>query len=88
MKKAKVHRQLQVKKAKVHRQSQVKKAKVQRQSQRQSQQQPQQQAGSRLDHMFFFELLRAYPEARSFVVKKPLRSSMRDTVLELLGGRR
>ncbi len=85
MKKAKAYRQSQAKKAKVQRQSQ---RQSQRQLQRRSQPQSQQHAGSRLDHMFFFELLRSYPEARSFVVKKPLRSSMRDTFLELLGGGR
>lgn len=34
---------------------------------------------------FSFELLRPYPEARAFVLKKPLKNSMADAVLELLG---
>jgi hypothetical protein len=34
---------------------------------------------------FSFELLRPYPEARAFVIKKPLKSSMVDAVLDLLG---
>jgi hypothetical protein len=34
---------------------------------------------------FSFELLRPYPEARAFVIKKPLKSSLADAVLELLG---
>lgn len=37
---------------------------------------------------FSFELLRQYPESRSFVIKKPLKSSMKDTVLELFGSKR
>jgi hypothetical protein len=35
--------------------------------------------------IFSFELLRPYPEARAFVIKKPLKSSLADVVLDLLG---
>lgn len=34
--------------------------------------------------MFSFELLKHYPNARSFVIKKPLKRSIKDTLFELL----
>ncbi len=37
---------------------------------------------------FSFELLRPYPEARAFVIKKPLKGSMTDTFFELFGSKR
>jgi len=40
------------------------------------------------DESFSFELLRPYPEARAFVIKKPLKGSVADTFLELLGSKR
>jgi hypothetical protein len=41
-----------------------------------------------LTTVFSFELLKVYPEARFFMIKKPLKGSMKDTVFELLGNRR
>ncbi|MDD5340229.1 MAG: hypothetical protein PHV13_03185 [Candidatus ainarchaeum sp.] len=38
--------------------------------------------------VFSFELLKTYPEARFFMIKKPLKGSMKDTVFELLGNKR
>jgi hypothetical protein len=37
---------------------------------------------------FSFELLRPYPQARSFVIKKTLKSSMKDAIFELFGSKR
>ncbi len=37
---------------------------------------------------FSFELLKPYPEARTFVIKKPLKGSLSETVFELLGSKR
>lgn len=37
---------------------------------------------------FSFEMLRPYPQARAFVIKKALKGSVRDTLVELLGSKR
>jgi hypothetical protein len=37
---------------------------------------------------FSFELLKPYPEARAFMIKKPLKGSVTDAIFELLGSKR
>ncbi len=40
------------------------------------------------EYIFTFELLRHYPTVRSFIIKQPLKHSMRDSILELLAGKK
>jgi len=40
------------------------------------------------EHIFEFEILRHYPAVRSFVVKKPLKQSLGETLFELVLGKR
>ncbi|MFN7991758.1 MAG: hypothetical protein U0R44_06405 [Candidatus Micrarchaeia archaeon] len=42
----------------------------------------------RSEYIFAFELLRQYPNLRSFIIKQPLKKSFKDTVGELFGGKK
>jgi hypothetical protein len=39
-------------------------------------------------YIFTFELLRQYPNVRTYMLKQPLQKSFKDQVSELLGGKK
>jgi hypothetical protein len=40
------------------------------------------------EYFYSFELTRPYPSVRSFIFKKPLKKSMKDTFSDLLGAKK
>ncbi len=38
------------------------------------------------EYVFTFEMLRQYPNVRSFIIKQPMKKSFGDSIAELIGG--
>ena len=46
---------------------------------------PDQARAAPVEYVYSFEIMQPYPSVRTFIFKKPLRHSMADSVVELLG---